>query len=189
MFLKNSENQFRSDWLKYVKDTLDRCGYSNIWLSQGNFNSNWLGISLKQKLFDRFQQKWRAEIDCSSKGLAYKLFKQIFEYEEYLNILSDKDRIIYCRFKTGNHKLLIETGRWNKIERNYRYCNLCLCNEIGNEFHQFFGKFSSTIFGYFFLHRINVLKFGKLFQLIYKHKLKKLSKFIRFITFQVSLPG
>lgn len=55
MFLKNSENQFRSDWLKYVKDTLDRCGYSNIWLSQGNFNSNWLGISLKQKLFDRFQ--------------------------------------------------------------------------------------------------------------------------------------
>ncbi|VDI03115.1 Hypothetical predicted protein [Mytilus galloprovincialis] len=67
MFLKNSDNQFRSDWLKYIKDILDKCGYSNIWLSQGNFNSKWLGISLKQKLFDQFQQKWRADIDCSSK--------------------------------------------------------------------------------------------------------------------------
>ena len=64
VFLKNSDNQFRSDWLKCIKDILDKCGYSNIWLSQRNFNSKWLCISLKQKLFDQFQQKWRADIDC-----------------------------------------------------------------------------------------------------------------------------
>ena len=194
MFLKNSDNQFRSDWLKYIKDILDKCGYSNIWLSQGNFNSKWLGISLKQKLFDQFQQKWRADIDCSPKGLAYKLYKQNFEFEEYLNILNDKDRITYCRFRTGNHKLPIETGRWNKIERNLRYCNLCHCNEIGDEFHytlqcSSLANFRSQYLDTFFLHRCNILKFEKLFQLKIKNKLKKLCKFIRVITFQVSLPG
>ena len=194
VFLKNSDNQFRSDWLKCIKDILDKCGYSNIWLSQGNFNSKWLGISLKQKLFDQFQQKWRADIDCSPKGLAYKLYKQNFEFEEYLNILNDNDRITYCRFRTGNHKLSIETGRWNKIERNLRYCNLCHCNEIGDEFHytlqcSSLANFQAQYLDTFFLHRCNILKFEKLFQLKIKNKLKKLCKFIRVITFQVSLPG
>ena len=64
-----------------------------------------------------------------------QIYKQNFEFEEYLNILSDKDRITYCRFRTGNHKLSIETGRWNKIERTLRQCNLCHCIKIGDEFY------------------------------------------------------
>lgn len=57
------------------------------------------------------------------------------EHEDDLNILSEKDRITYCRFGPVNHKLPIETGKLNKLERNYRYCNLCQCKEIGDEFH------------------------------------------------------
>jgi hypothetical protein len=49
MFLKNSQNQYQSDWLKCFKNILDRCGYSNVWISQGNVNPNWLSGSLKQK--------------------------------------------------------------------------------------------------------------------------------------------
>jgi hypothetical protein len=45
-------------WIKAVKNILDSCGFSNIWENQGNFNSKWLSLSLKQKLFDQFQQKW-----------------------------------------------------------------------------------------------------------------------------------
>ena len=194
MFLKTSQNNFRSDWLKYVKDTLDRCGYSNIWLLQGNFNSKWLSNSLKQKLFDQFQQKWRSDIDNSPKGLSYKLFKQNYEFEEYLNILNDKDRITYCRFRTGNHKLPIETGRWNRIDRNQRYCNLCQGNEIGDEFHYILpcrslANIRKQYLYNFFLYRINILKFGKLFQLKNISKLKHLCKFIREINSKVSLPG
>jgi beta-lactamase class D len=55
MFLKNSQNQYKSDWLKCIKNILDRCGYSNVWISQGNVNPKWLSVSLKQKLFDQFQ--------------------------------------------------------------------------------------------------------------------------------------
>jgi hypothetical protein len=53
-------------WIKAVKNILDSCGFSNIWENQGNFNSKWLSLSLKQKLFDQFQQKWRSDMNNSS---------------------------------------------------------------------------------------------------------------------------
>jgi hypothetical protein len=62
-------------------------------------------VSLKQKIFDQFQQKWRSDIENSPKGLSYRLFKENSEFEHYLDILPDKDRITYCRFRTGNHRL------------------------------------------------------------------------------------
>jgi hypothetical protein len=45
---------------------------SNIWGNQGNFNPKWHSLSLKQKLFDQFQQKWRSNMNNSSKGLCCK---------------------------------------------------------------------------------------------------------------------
>ena len=56
MFLKNSQNQYKSDWLKCIKNILHRCGYSNVWISKGNVNPKWLSVSLKPKIFDHFQQ-------------------------------------------------------------------------------------------------------------------------------------
>jgi len=35
--------------------------------SQGNFNSILLNITLKQRLFDQFQQEWRSNIENSSR--------------------------------------------------------------------------------------------------------------------------
>jgi gamma-glutamylcysteine synthetase len=51
-------------------------------------------VSLKQKIFDQFQQKWRSDIENSPKGLSYRLFKENFEFEHYLDILPDKDRMM-----------------------------------------------------------------------------------------------
>ena len=42
---------------------------------------------------------------------------------------------IIKKFRTGNAKLLIETGRWFNIPRENRICKLCACNKIGDEFH------------------------------------------------------
>jgi hypothetical protein len=60
--ISSSKYQYKSDWLKCIKNILDRCGYSNVWISQGNVNPKWLSVSLKQKIFDQFQQKWRSDI-------------------------------------------------------------------------------------------------------------------------------
>ena len=51
----------------------------------------------------------------SSKGLCYKNFKDCFEFENYLNLLDDKDRQLRCKFRTCNHRLPIEIGRWQGI--------------------------------------------------------------------------
>jgi hypothetical protein len=106
-------------WIKAVKNILDskiilinlqRCLNLILfldwnWENQGNFNSKWLSLSLKQKLFDQFQQKWRSDMNNSSKGLCYKIFKDCFEFENYLNLLDDKDRQLLCKFRTCNHRL------------------------------------------------------------------------------------
>ena len=39
------------------------------------------------------------------------------------------------RFKTANHKLPIETGRWNNVDVADRKCTLCEKNTIDDEFH------------------------------------------------------
>ena len=108
---------------------LDNCGFSNVWESQRNFNYTWLNITLKQRLFDQFQQEWRSNMENSSKGLCYKLF------EPYLDILIYKNRITFCKFRTGNHRLPIKTGRWNGIDHGNRLCNFGTDAEIGDEFH------------------------------------------------------
>jgi hypothetical protein len=61
---------------------------------------------------NQLQQKRRSDIENSPTGLSYRLFKENFEFEHYLVISPDKDRITYCRFRTGNHRL---PSNWSNI--------------------------------------------------------------------------
>ena len=47
----------------------------------------------------------------SSKGPEYRIFKQNFGMEHYLKTLSSKK--IFVKFRTANHHLPGETGRWH----------------------------------------------------------------------------
>ena len=42
------------------------------------------------------------------------------------------------KLRIGNHKLGIETGRYDNTPRCERLCSLCDMNEIGNEIHFLF---------------------------------------------------
>ena len=42
---------------------------------------SWLNITLKQRLFDQFQQECQSDMENSSNGLCYKLFTENFEFE------------------------------------------------------------------------------------------------------------
>jgi hypothetical protein len=42
--------------------------------------------------------------------------------EVYFDILDNKNVVELCRFRTANHKLPIEIGRWNNTNRNNRIC-------------------------------------------------------------------
>ena len=42
------------------------------------------------------------------------------------------------KFRTCNHRLKIETGRYVNVPRVERFCDLCSSSELGDEFHLFF---------------------------------------------------
>jgi hypothetical protein len=74
-------------WVKFVKDILDNCGLSNVWTFQNiNFNTEWVIAYVKLRLRDNFLQEWNNNLKNSPKALNYRLYKQIFEFENYFNI-------------------------------------------------------------------------------------------------------
>jgi hypothetical protein len=106
----------------------------------------------------------------SSKGLCYKLYKKKIEFEPNLDILTYKNKITFCKFRTGNHRLPIETGRWHGIDHGNRLCNICTDAEIGDECHYILQCKSLSnerklYLSHYFSHRITTLKFGQLFQI------------------------
>jgi hypothetical protein len=58
------------------------------------------------------------------------LYEEQFETENYLHTLDDNCLFEFCKFRTLNHKLPIEYGRWHNIARNMHFRNLCNQNEI-----------------------------------------------------------
>ena len=193
-FLKLSRDRCQMPWLKAVKEILDNCGFSYIWMNQNNINTKWLSLAIKQNLCDQFQQKWRSDIEDSSKGVHYRLFKDNLEFEPYLDLLEDKDRKLLCKLRTSNHRLPIETGRWFGIERENRICSLCDNLEIGDEFHfvlqcSFLQNERKEILGSFYSKRVNVLKYKHLFQSRNRTKLKNLCRLIKIIFSKVCPPG
>lgn len=66
-------------------------------------------------------KKWDSDIHNTSKGITYKIFKRKFVCKEFFTSLPRK-------FKISNHRLPIDVGRWNNLQRRERVCNLCNTN-------------------------------------------------------------
>lgn len=87
-----------------------------------------------------------------------------------------------AKFRTCNHKLPIEVGRWHKVERNERKCLFCK-NNIGDEFHFLFecSKFHDKRQIYIpkqFFKNPNTLKIHFLFKSKNYNLMSSLCKFI-----------
>ena len=121
------------------------------------------------------------------------MLKEEFGFENYLEILNDKNRITFCRFRTGNHKLPIESGRWSSVDKHNRKCNICNMNRIGDEFHYIL-ECSELInerkqcLKKFYTQNINILKFKMLFQSKNVKTLRNICSLIRYINLKVCPP-
>ena len=131
-FENNSNNKFK--WFHTVRDILCSCGFSGVWDNQLFPNKTWLVSAVRQKLKDIFITNWLSTVSNSSSGFNYRILKNSFCFEPYLVSLPTKQRKFFMQIRTRNHRLPIETGRWQKIQREERVCNLCK-SEIGDEFH------------------------------------------------------
>lgn len=184
---------FKSDWLESIKNIFNECGMPYIWRNQNFMSSTWLKLTIKTCLQDQYKQTWHANVQNSPVTLNYRIFKESFELEKYFDILDKKDMYTLCKFRMLNHKLPIETGRWNNIQREDRKCNLCDLNDLGDEFHYLFkckqidNKRKECI-DKKFSHRPNILKFKNLMSSTKKSLLKKLCSLIRFINSSLVVP-
>jgi len=79
---------------------------------------------------------FHAKINNDSQYYNYRLFKTIFEFENYLIKTPYQFLKFIIRFRTRNHRLPIETGSWSGIKSVERKCLLCKCSSsIAGEFY------------------------------------------------------
>ena len=184
LHFSNGSN-LNSPWLKYIENIFNECGLSYIWRDQYFLNVTWLKLLVKTCLQDQFKQTWYSNIQNRCKTLNYRLFKDNFCFEKYFDILDNRDIFTFCRFRTTNHKLPIEYGRWGNIQRNARICPICNSNDIGDEFHYILQCKSLSAQREVCIDKKYLRKFKDIISMTKKSKLRKLCSFIRNINSNV----
>ena len=134
LFMLKSEH-INSKWINCIQRILDNSGRHDLWIHQPVTMTISISKMIKQNLVDQFLQNWNSQLDYSSKGRNYNLFKSDIKCEKYLTTLNGSLLYTMFRFRTANHKLPVETDKWNNIELSERRCQLCESNNLGDEFH------------------------------------------------------
>ena len=174
MFNMHVGNIYSSEWIMKIKKILIDCNMSEYWVDHNRVRdtsySRFKHI-YKDKLTKMFNLKWTNDMQVSSKCSLYRNFKTEFVMEKYLLVLPKPLKYALIRFRTSNHRLPIEVGRYHNIERKDRVCTLCSSNDIGDEYHYL------VICPYFYANRL---------QFIPKYVYEKPSvfKFCEFMSFK-----
>lgn len=65
-----------------------------------------------------------------TKKIFYILFNFILNLKNYVELLPNRNKIIFSKFRTSTLDLLITKGRWKNISRSYIIYNICQCREL-----------------------------------------------------------
>jgi hypothetical protein len=179
---------FKSQFLQSVHNTLNELGFGNFWQNQSTENVPRESLTsfktlIKNRLQDQFVQNWLSEINNNELYYNYRMFKDNFEVEKYLAILPVNVAKVITKFRTLNHKLPVQKGRFTGIPRHERICRHCT-SDLGDEFHYificpFFKNERNLFLRKYFFIRPNSIKYKELFSSHNKSTLLKLYKFIQ----------
>ena len=113
-------------WKSSIKLFLERNGMQNESQSEPSNTNN-----THKKTFNRtndifHQESFSTIKSVSSKLRTYGLFKNTIGREDYLEqIRNTKNRSCLTRFRLSNHKLMIEVGRHQNLQKHERICQVC----------------------------------------------------------------
>ena len=92
----------------------------------------------KKLLMESYVNAWREDIQDKLKLTLYKQLKNDWIAEGYVKVSLEKGKqSLICQLRCGTLGLSVETGRYHKIPRNLRICNLCEV-EVEDEIHFLF---------------------------------------------------
>jgi len=174
-----------SEWMRSIKQTLDECGLSYVWLEQGeHVNYEQLKLKTKSVLLDQYVQLWNNTTQTSTKCSNYRIYKEDLVFENYLTTMPVPLRNAFTKFRCRNTKLPVET-RTFAVHENDDKCKICTLNVTGDEFHYlfecpFFANERSLYLRKYYVTRPSSLKMQQLFQ-VKENQLLKLCKFVRII--------
>ena len=184
MYMYKSHHNYK--WPNYIQSILSDCGMNFIWLQQFRSVPKNIAKKVKNRLLDQNLQAWTAELQSSSKGMHFALFKDNLGCESYITKLNGASLLNMFKFRTCNHRFPVETGRWENIALENRKCELCPKNDIGDNFHYlltcpFFEPQRKKLINSYFYARPNVVKYKELLNITSEPKLKKLSSFMKIL--------
>ena len=127
-------------YLAFIIERLNLLGMSNIWqeqlLENKSLNSKKIQMTIRRRITDNTSQNLITHMKHQNKKLSFlKDLKDVHQTEYYLNINNFENRRALTKLRTSSHKLKIETGRWQNIERNSRLCQQCPGRFIEDEKH------------------------------------------------------
>ena len=133
----NEHNNYNFKWVNKIKSIFQNIGRPDIWLNQNHLNLKNVHKLVKQALIDQFKQNWHSELTLSNKGQLYLKIKamHINSLEPYFKHLNKKETMNIFRYRTANHSLPVETGRYENIPYQDRICPLCQTDAVGTEIH------------------------------------------------------
>ena len=140
--LKRLDEVGRKTWASSVRELLFSYGFGYVWITHEVGDENNFLLQFKQRVIDGCLQKWRSDVDNSSKAEHYKCFKSVLDVESYISFdIPYELRAILANFRCSGHKLMIEKGRHDDIDAQFRFCPICITDNIHimeDEYHFFF---------------------------------------------------
>ena len=112
LVLETDTGNYEHKWIRYINDILISVGKINLFNLTSINNPQSVKASISRTLNDLYIQEWYAKLNDSSKGKNYSIFKHEINLENYLTILHRNIYLTLCKFRTANHRLPIEIGRW-----------------------------------------------------------------------------
>ena len=126
---------YQHKWIHQIKSILESVGRNDLWVANAVLNPNAVKQSIFRTLLDQSIQEWYSKLESSSKGKNYRLYKTGIVIEKYLINFPINIYLPILKFRTTNHRLSVELGRWVRKPYEERRCLKCNSNSVGDEFH------------------------------------------------------
>ena len=183
--LKACYNEMKAkgdSWLVNIMEELNRIGLGYIW-DLNEVNESILPI-FRKRLVDIFRQECSEKFNNCSKGLLYKHVSTEFCLQSYLKKAVDNQYLKdIARIRLSSHRLNVETGRYQNIDRRNRLCTLCNLEDIEDEFHfilkcPHFEALRKALVKPYYIRNTSVFKLVELLKTNSKKDIANLGKYI-----------
>ena len=183
----DTENNYHSQWIEFMRSTFDNAGLSNIWLHNGEGHPTaYIKLALKNATQDADLQNWFSELADNSQCTFYRMFKEQPELGRHISLLDERDYVILNKFICRNHSLPVAKFKYRnspQCTESELLCNLCNNGDIGDEFHYLFKccHFENsrlTYLGQKYIRNANVFTVRKILRPSTRRTAKNLVKFI-----------